>query len=147
MDSRTVSSINFGTFFSKVIHIVYCQNFQIHLALKYFVITSQLMTAHSICNFSSLWIPFSSYIFCTPRRIYLRALYSDQSRPGMYSLCNVLLSRKCLCDQFVLTDDNHFLHNYSTCKLKKKIKIKGNLMYRNSLRCGDGPELRFAPNF
>ena len=37
-----ISSINFGTFFSKVMHIVYCQNFQIHVALKYFVITSLL---------------------------------------------------------------------------------------------------------
>ena len=124
MDSRTVSSINFGTFFSKVIHIVYCQNFQIHLALKYFVTTSQLMPTHSICNFSSLWLPLSSYIFCTPRRIYLRALYRDQSRPGMYSLCKVLLSSKCLCHQFVLTDDNHQLHDQSNCKLKKKLRLK-----------------------
>lgn len=30
---------------------------------------------------------------------------------------------------------------------EKKNKIKGNLMYRNSLRYKDGPELRFATDF
>lgn len=30
---------------------------------------------------------------------------------------------------------------------EKKNKIKGNLMYRNSLRYEDGPELRFATDF
>ena len=39
------------------------------------------------------------------------------------------------------------LQSKSEVQTEKKIEIKGNLMYRNSLRCEDGPELRFATDF
>ena len=39
------------------------------------------------------------------------------------------------------------LQEMAEVQTEKEIKIKGNLIYRNSIRCGDGLELRFATEF